>query len=308
MTTEQVRLSVVVITWNEQDDLLRCLDALFSSRFNGNIEVVVVDNGSTDGTAAFVADRYPGVVILRNPQNRGVTVARNQGMSRTRGRYIAMLDSDTEVEPTALETLCAFLDRSPNVGLVGPKLLNGDGTLQPSCRRIPSTIALLANRIERPHRLRNGRARRRYLMLDDSHDRVMDVDYVIGAAMVFRREAAATIGSFDERFGCSSAGGYGFDDADWALRLRARGWRVVYVPDSVAVHGYRRRLASKRLSRKNVGLAASYLRLRRRSQTADFAYVDANGAPGYRDADGSLTTWTAPATAAPARRPRRQSD
>ena len=251
-----MRLSVVVISWNEREELARCLEAVHTHPTEGGQEVIVVDNGSTDGTPELVRERFPSVQLVQNERNRGVTVARNQGLRQARGGYVAMLDSDAYVQPGALERLCRFLDEHPDVGLVGPKVLHEDGTVQMSCRRLPSLLGLLANRLTGVPWLRDHPARRRYLMLDAPHDKAMEVEYVLGATMVFRREAAAAMGGFDERIR------YGFDDADWALRFRGAGWRVVYLPTAVAVHSYRRRSARRPLSRHSLALAASYARLR----------------------------------------------
>lgn len=255
------RLSIVVITWNEREELARCLEALAAHPAEGGQEVIVVDNASTDGTDEVLAS-HPEVRVLRNSENRGVTVARNQGLAVACGRYVAMLDSDAYVGPGALERLCAHLDDNPDVGMVGPELRYEDGSLQMSCRRVPSPMAVVANRLPSVAWLHEGRARRRYLMLDEPHDRTQDVEYLLGATMVFSREAARRIGGFDERFGFSTPGGYGFDDADWAVRLRRAGWRVVYLPAAKMVHGYRRRLAKQPVSRQSLGLAVSYLMLR----------------------------------------------
>jgi GT2 family glycosyltransferase len=283
------RLSVVVITWNEREELARCLDALAAHPASGGQEVIVVDNASTDGTDAVLA-RHPRVRVIRNAENRGVTVARNQGLARARGRYVAMLDSDAYVGPGALERLCAHLDDNPDVGMVGPELRYEDGSLQMSCRRVPSPLAVIANRLPGVARLHGGRARRRYLMLDEPHDRTMDVEYLLGATMVFSREAAARIGRFDERFGFSTPGGYGFDDADWAVRLRRAGRRVVYLPAAKVVHGYRRRLAKQPVSRQSLGLALSYLMLRikhagalgRPASSEGLAVVAGAGRPAFQ--------------------------
>ena len=256
------RLSAVVITWNEREDILRCLDALAASPPEGGLQVIVVDNGSEDGTVEAIGERHPEAELVRNPTNRGITVARNQGLRRAEGRYIAMLDSDAYARPGALERLCSFLDANPGVGMVGPRLVYEDGSLQMSCRRVPSLLAVLANRVEALQRVAGDRPRRRYLMLDDPHDRIMEVEYLLGAAMIFRHEAAAALGGFDERFGFSTPGGYGFDDADWALRMRRAGWRVAYLPDAVVQHGYRRRLVKRPLSRQSLGLVVSYAFLR----------------------------------------------
>lgn len=256
-----VRLSVVIVTWNEMDDVVRCVAAAHRHPATGGQEVIVVDNGSTDGTAERVAELWPDVRLIRSPRNEGLTVGRNHGMRDARGDYVAMLDSDAWVRPGALETLCAVLDGDASIGLVGPKLVYEDGTLQLSCRRIPSPLAIMGNRVPALRRPA-ARALRRYLMEDFDHRSRRDVDYVLGATMVFRRDPVRRIGGFDERFGFSTPGGYGFDDADWALRFRRQGYRVVYEPEAVVVHRYRRRLADRSLSRANLALAASYALMR----------------------------------------------
>jgi len=254
-----VRLSVVVLSWNEWPELSRCLAALAEHAVTGGQEVIVVDNGSTDGTPALVRERFPDVTLVANATNRGVSIARNQGMTLARGRMIAMLDSDAYVTEGALDRLCDLLEADPAAGMVGPQLRYEDGSLQLSCRRMPTFGALVANRLARAQRFRDHPARRRYLMSDEPHDRVMDVEYLLGAAMVFRREARQAIGGFDERIA------YGLDDCDWGLRMWAGGWRVVYLPTAVVVHHYRRRTARKPLSRQSIGLFTSYALVRRKA-------------------------------------------
>jgi GT2 family glycosyltransferase len=251
------RLTVVVVSWNEIGELSRCLEALETHPAGGGQQVIVVDNGSTDGTAEMVERDHPGHLLIRNPVNRGAAVARNIGMARARGRYIAIVDSDAYVHEGALERLCAFLDGHPDVGMVGPKLVYEDGSLQESCRRVPSVLGVIAQRFP-VGPLAEHPARKRYLMLDTPHDRTMDVAYVLGATMVFRREVLTRAGGFDRR---ARYAGF-LDDADLALRVWRAGWRVVYLPQVVVTHGYRRRSRKRNLSRQTLALVQSYLILR----------------------------------------------
>lgn len=247
-----------MISWNEREDLARCLTALETHPAQGGQQVVVVDNGSGDGTVEMLRARE-GVELIANPRNRGAAAARNQGLRRCRGRYVCILDSDAYVHAGALESLCRLLDDDPAIGLVGPRLVFEDGTLQMSCRRVPSPLAVLANRLTRVGRLRDHPSRRRHLMLDEPHDAPMDVEYMLGATMMFRRAPVTRIGGFDERL---TTMGFGFEDADWALRFRHAGWRVVYSPAATVTHGYRRRLAARPLSHQNLGMVLSYALLR----------------------------------------------
>jgi GT2 family glycosyltransferase len=254
-----VRLSVVVLAWNERDDLAGCLDALAAADVPGGLEVVVVDNGSTDGTPALL-DATPWVRVVRNERNVGVAPGRNAGLAVAGGRDVGFLDSDTVVGPQTLRRLLDALDEDPGLGMVGPRLEYPDGTLQLSCRRVPGAAAVVANRAASVLGGRLARPARRYLMADAPHDRRMDVDYLLGAAMLLRGRAIREVGGFDPG---STPGGFGFDDLDVALSLWARGWRVAYVPDAVARHGYRRRLAERPMSAGTAHLARSLARVRR---------------------------------------------
>jgi GT2 family glycosyltransferase len=252
------RLSVIVVTWNERDDLARCLAALEAHPVDGILEAIVIDNGSTDGTAELVAERFPDVLYIRNETNRGPGVARNQGLEMARGTYVAFLDSDAYVHPDALETVCAFLDENPAVGMVGPKLVYEDGRLQLSCRRVPTLTALVANRATNIRWLREHPDRRAHLMWDESHDRTMDVEYVLGATMVVRGATLEEVGHFDDR---APFAGF-LNDADLALRFWHAGWRVTYLPEATVTHGYRRRTVNRPLSAHTAHILLSYALLR----------------------------------------------
>lgn len=254
-----VRVSAVVLAWNEREDLARCLDALAASAVPGGLEVIVVDNGSTDGTDALLA-AHPHVRVVRHARNVGVAAGRNSGLEVASGRHVAFLDSDTVPNRDALALLADVLDGDPGLGLVGPRLEYEDGSLQLSCRRVPTAAAVVANRIARLLPGPDPPPLRRYLMTDTPHDRPMDVEYLLGAAMLVRGSALAEVGGFDEG---ATPGGFGFDDLDLALALWGRGWRVAYRPEAVVVHRYRRRLAKTPLSRGTVGLARSLAHVRR---------------------------------------------
>ena len=250
-----VLLTAIVVSWNERDDLRRCLTSL-RDHPAGPQQVVVVDNGSEDGTAEMVRTHHPEAELLLNDRNRGLSAARNQAMRTARGRYIAVLDSDTVVTPEALSLLCKELELRPSVGMIGPRLVYPDGSLQLSCRRIPSPLALIANRLTGIDALARNRARRRHLMMDEPHDRPMEVDYMLGATLVFRRAVPARIGGFDQRMP------YGFEDADWALRIRKAGWGVLYLPEATVIHRYRRRTVEQPFSWQSASLLLSYGLLR----------------------------------------------
>ncbi len=229
-TVSEPTLSIVILTWNSRALLEACLVALPPAVGSLACELIVVDNGSSDGTDAVLA-RRPDLVVVRNTRNRGVAAGRNQGLRVARGEFIAFLDVDTEPAPEAFTTLVEQLRGARDVGLVGPKLVGPRGELQYSCRRFPTLLDKLARRLPAAW----GRR-----LTDDvelrwwGHDSVRDVDYVIGACQVIRRAALADVGLLDERIF------YGPEDVDLCLRMHRAGWRVVYVPQAVVAHLERR--------------------------------------------------------------------
>jgi Predicted glycosyltransferases len=222
-------LSVIIVNWNVRNLLRRCLHSILASLPACQLEIIVVDNGSTDGSPEMVRTEFPQVHLMANPDNRGFTGANNQGLAVARGRYVLLLNPDTEVVGDALETLVAFADAHPDVGVVGPQLLNPDGTVQSSRRRFPTlATALLESTWLQPYAPRRLLAR--YYVLDRPDDEVQDVDWVTGAALMARREAVEQVGPLDEGFFMYS------EELDWCRRFRAAGWRVVYLPTARVIH------------------------------------------------------------------------
>ncbi|MCX7624969.1 MAG: glycosyltransferase family 2 protein [Candidatus Sumerlaeaceae bacterium] len=227
----QPRLSVIIVNLNTRQLLHACLRSLQAALTSDDVEVIVVDNGSADDSCAMVANEFPQVHLIALRENRGFAVANNLGMRAARGRYFLVLNSDTEIIGDALNKICDFMDAHPEVGALGPKLLNTDGTLQYSCRRFPSFRTALFHRYSLMTRLfPRNRFSSEYLMTDVGHDRTMDVDWVSGAALVVRREIFESLGGFDEGFFMYA------EDVDWCYRIKQAGWRVVYLPEAQILH------------------------------------------------------------------------
>jgi len=223
-----VDLSVVIVNWNVRNLLRRCLHSVLADP-QVRIEVIVVDNCSTDGSAQMVRAEFPQVHLIANADNRGFTAANNQGIGVSQGRYVLLLNPDAEVVDDALATMVAFADAHPDVGVVGPQLLNPDGSVQSSRRRFPTlATAFFESTWLQPYAPR--RLLRRYYVLDRPDDEVQDVDWVDGAALMARREAIEQVGLLDEGFFMYS------EELDWCRRFRDGGWRVVYLPTARIVH------------------------------------------------------------------------
>jgi len=241
-----IALSVVIVSWNVRELLQRCLESIqvyeiqrateqpgspnSGSPMSGlQVEIIVVDNGSTDGSVQMVRQNFPDVCLIANEENRGFPAANNQGIDVADGRYILLLNPDTEVLDDALATMVAFADAHPDTAIVGPQLVNPDGTVQSSRRRLPTLLTAVfeSTWLEpwAPRRLLDH-----YRILDRPDDAIQDVDWVTGAAMLARREAVEEVGLLDEGFFMYS------EELDWCRRFREAGWRVVYLPTAQIVH------------------------------------------------------------------------
>jgi GT2 family glycosyltransferase len=225
-------LSIVVVSFNSADYLPACLGSLQQApRWEEELELFVVDNASSDGSADLVARDFPRARLLRNTENVGYARAVNQGIAATSGRYVLVMNPDCEVRPGAVATLVEHLDRHPGGAVAGPRILNPDGSLEYSARAFPDHFTFLFNRYSLLTRLfPNNRFSRRYLLSDWDHLSVREVDWLSGAFLVVRRAAIAQVGAMDEAYFMFN------EDVDWCRRMKQAGWSNVYVPDAQVVH------------------------------------------------------------------------
>lgn len=220
-----MKLSVVILTCTQWDILRRCLLSLREALTDIPSEIIVIDNASTDDTPRRLATEFPEVHLIVNAQNRGVAMARNQGLRVARGEYILILDNDTVVPPTAIRGMLAYMDAHPECGLLGPGLENEDGTLQQSAKPFPSFVIKV----------------RHILGMGDGPERPME--YVIGACQLFHSNILKEVGLLDEKIF------YGPEDADFCLHISASGRQIHYRPEIRVQHLYRRRTRRNPFSR-----------------------------------------------------------
>jgi GT2 family glycosyltransferase len=236
-----VQLSVVVVSHNTRELLAACLESLNEHLRGVEHEVCVVENASTDGSAALVRERFPRVRLLANARNRGFSAAVNAAIAATTGRYVCWLNPDTRLLDDGMAAVLAYLDANERVGVVGPQLVNGDGSVQLSFRSFPSYATAFFNRNSLLTRFfPRNRHTRDYLRTDRAHDVVQETDWVSGACLIHRR----TLGSLDERFFMY------MEDIDFCLRAREGGWSVVYHPSLRVLHhigGSSRRMPVRRV-------------------------------------------------------------
>jgi len=242
-------LTVCILSWNTQRFLHRCLCSIFrpedadvaeamaraglphcTGADTIQLQVVVVDNASSDGSAEMVADEFPQATLVRSDRNLGFPGGNNLGYRHSAGRYFLLLNSDTVVPKGALTALVRFADARPKAGFVGPRVVNPDGSLQMSCRAFPTLGAGLFRNTPLGRLFPNNRFTRDYLMADFAHDEVREVDWLSGCALMARRQMIEEIGLLDEAFFMYC------EDVDWAYRARQAGWERLYVPGATIIH------------------------------------------------------------------------
>lgn len=220
---ERSDVSVVVVTLDALPWLERCLASV------EGYETVVVDHGSRDGTRELVQDRFPAVRLVEQ-ENRGLAAGWNRGMRETAGRYVLLLNADAWVVGDGVERLAAFADANRRAAVVGPRLLNPDGTLQRSARGFPTLWRLATEYYFLRKLAPRSRTLNAFYAGGFDHDRPREVEWLMGACLLIRREAAEQVGPADEAFFLFS------EETDWCYRFRAAGWQVLFYPGAEVVH------------------------------------------------------------------------
>ncbi|MCX7707615.1 MAG: glycosyltransferase family 2 protein, partial [Anaerolineae bacterium] len=240
----------IIVSWNVRDLLRAGLRSVTGGQESGvrsqdsdtcdlttdscplTPELIVVDNASTDGSAEMVAAEFPQARLIANATNRGFTAANNQGLALARGRYVLFLNPDTEVVGDALTTMVAYMDGHPEVGALGPQLRYGDGSIQSSRRRFPTLATALfeSTPLAWHWPVSHNPWARRYHMADTPDDQAQSVDWVVGAALLARREALDQVGGFDEGYFMYS------EELDLCRRIKAAGWEIHYFPRAQIIH------------------------------------------------------------------------
>ena len=236
-------LSIVIVTHNSLSPVENCLRSIENHPPGGEYEIIVVDNASGDGTPEMIRKSFPFVRLIANRDNRGYSKGVNQAFLASSGRYFLILNPDIVVGEDSVDALVRFMDDKPDAGIAGSKLVFPDGTIQPSCRAFYTIRALFLRRTFLGKLFPRARVLREHLMSEYDHAEAREVDWIIGACMIVRREAVDKVGLMDERFFLY------FEDTDWCYRMKQHGRQVWYVPDSAMVHLYERSSAKSVLSR-----------------------------------------------------------
>lgn len=225
-----MELSIIIVSWNVKKELITALKSIQEYSPRCDFETIVIDNASTDGTSEMISGDFPDVITIENKENRGFAAANNQGIEKSQGQYILLLNPDTILHSGSLDLLINFMDRNEDVGACGPKLLNADGTVQRSVRRFPTfRAALYRHTILNLVGLFRGQYRK-WLMKDFTYDVQADVCQLMGAALLIRNSIIRQVGAMDEAFFMY------FEEVDLCYRIRQAGWRIVFNPEVVITH------------------------------------------------------------------------
>ena len=245
---------MIIVNWNTRDLLARCLRSVQEARDGLSLEALVVDNASTDGSLEMLRESFPEVTVIANRTNVGFVRANNQALAECRGAYVLLLNSDAALLPGALEHMLGFMQDQPSVGIVGPKIVNPDGSFQSSYMHFPSLLSelLLMTKL---HRIV-------YTRWFPSHppwlsEQRKAVDWMLGACLMVRWETLQDIGGMDETFFMYS------EEVDWCWRARQAGWTIYYLPEAQVLHDGGQSSAQVPVRRRSMVYKSKYLFLRK---------------------------------------------
>jgi GT2 family glycosyltransferase len=220
-----VDVSIIIVNWNTKELLLPCIKQALEIEQGISKEIIVVDNGSRDGSAREVKGLFPSVHLVENEKNLGFAKAVNQGLQKGSGRYALLLNPDTQVKGEAIERLVSFMETHLEAGVAGPQLLNSDGTKQNSIANYPSLATELLNKS-----LLRWLFRKKFPGKERDYSEPIEVDSVIGACMIVRREAINQVGLLDEDYFLF------LEETDWCYWMTKRGWKIYHVPQAEVSH------------------------------------------------------------------------
>jgi len=229
-----MKLAIIIVNYNTALLTSACIKAILKEDYSFDYEIVVVDNASSDDSVALLRSDWPEVKVINNEENLGLAAGVNIGIKESRGEYILVLNPDIVVLHDAIEKLVKYLDGHERVGMVGGKLLSPNGKLQFSCYRFYRLRTIVYRRTLLGKTKQGKKEVSRFLMKDYDHKKARDVDWLMGACLMVKREAVKEVEGMDETFFLY------FEDVDWCRRFWESGWRVVYEPEAKFSHYHQR--------------------------------------------------------------------
>jgi GT2 family glycosyltransferase len=227
----EIDLSVIIVNYNVKDLFKKCLQSIFNFQEELKFEVIIVDNHSEDQSLKMLKENFSHVKLIENQHNLGFSVACNQGIRQSRGRYILLLNPDTEFTAGGISEMIKFMDSFPQVGICGPKMVDPQGKTHFSARSFPSYLTAISSSQSILNRIfPTNPLSRRYLLKDQDRDQKLEVDWVSGSCLLTKRGVFEKIGLLDEQFFMY------VEDVDFCYRAKKAGFSVYYFPNSVVIH------------------------------------------------------------------------
>lgn len=225
-----VYISFIIVNWNTKDILSKCLKSIYDNKPSYSMEIILVDNASTDGSADLVRATFPEVIIIQNDSNLGFAKANNIGIRKSKGRYVCLINSDVLILENCMNLMIEFIDKNPTVGILSPKLLQPDFSLNSNCRKFPTLWNNLTAALGLHILFSKSSFFSTVEMSYFNHDEIRDIEVIAGSFWLVRRKAIDQVGLLDEDFFIYA------EDMDWCRRFWSAGWRVVFFPQANAIH------------------------------------------------------------------------
>jgi len=230
------KISVIILTWNSAKYIEKCIDSLVRDLIfaEKKYEIFIIDNGSTDNTLAILemlGKKYNNIVVIKFEKNFGTTISRNAGMKKSKGKYIFILDSDTEIKRGTVNILIDAIDKGNKVGIVAPRIFYPDGLIQHSCKKFPILHMKICKYF--PFSVTKNIAEKDEIyegIYEKKYKELKEVDYCISAAWMINRKAVEDVGFFDENIF------YSPEDVDYCVRMWLKEWKVLYQPSASIIH------------------------------------------------------------------------
>ena len=232
-----MKLSIIIVSWNTVDLTLKCVKSIFRYFKNIDFEIILIDNNSTDNTLELIKKEFISEIsqrylrVIENKENLGFAKANNIGIKQATGEYILLLNSDTQLIDNSILKIIKYINSNPKIGIIGPKLLNSNHTLQRSCRRFPNLLDQIFIQLKFynffPNRIF---AIKKYFMLDFDHNKIKEVYQIMGAAMLIKKQVFDKIGLLDENFWAI------FEEVDFCKRAKDEGYKIYFYPECQIIH------------------------------------------------------------------------
>lgn len=226
-----MKLSIVIVSYNVGNYLKNCLESVNKTAKNLKPEIIVVDNNSSDDSLEILVREFPDVRVINNSQNYGFAKGANIGMKQAQGEFILLLNPDTIVYECAVTSMLEYMENHPETGILGPQLLDPDGSLQHSCRNFPTWSVYFSNRQSLLNRFfPSNKWSNKYLLKQIDHKQIQEVDWITGCCLFLRKKMLEEIDYLDEDFFMY------IEDVDIARRAKAKNWKVVYFSQARLIH------------------------------------------------------------------------